>query len=475
MFPGYRPRPPQPDHPVDNSRVVDATGRLLASAEWQQRVVEKVRPLSADHYELRRSFQYEIPRNLVADLVGIEGELDVFLPVCWLPKYALLEFDIRSGEGEPLILLERRSAAGVLANLLEAWRLQVAALESLDFDARLVESVCSASLTPWSVYRQRSQSRGASDVDATAAYLSALLSFPVAALDVGDALDNGRALASEIYHQVGRDHDYRDRDNAFVVAPLLAPYVDPEILDRPALGEFFEDHSRRVRSVADAARSSDEAYDWCALLAELGIRWPVLVKTRVTVEQPFLVKVREIRESGDRHHPRVFKHRSDLGAARSYHLHVSAPDPSVKIAGEPVATRSDGEQVGADNVFENAELTDQLFVMYTSFDDRPDWVDVHIEFGLRPSSLLGYLYAILLVGGAIVAALGAGVDTGRAALFTIPTTLVSAYLIVGDPPLVARFLRFWRSALILASLSLWVIVLWKVSGCPWEGIAVLSC
>jgi hypothetical protein len=82
---------------------------------------------------------------------------------------------------------------------------------------------------------------------------------------------------------------------------------------------------------------------------------------------------------------------------------------------------------------------------------------------------------MLIAAVGLTVALGDGVSESRAAVLTIPTTLVSGFLLARDAPLAARFLRRWRGLLALLSAALWAIVLWKVLGCPWEAAGLLAC
>ena len=47
---------------------LESTTRLLVDESWRIRLIEKVLPLSVDHYELRRSYQFRIPIDEFTDL-----------------------------------------------------------------------------------------------------------------------------------------------------------------------------------------------------------------------------------------------------------------------------------------------------------------------------------------------------------------------------------------------------------------------
>ncbi len=457
------------DSLVSTEPVLETTAVLLTNPEWRQRVVEKVIPRSADHYELRRSFQFEIPTGLVKG-----KHQDVLLPVCWLPKRALLDFDITDEHGHPLHILERRSIGGVMSEILDAWKGDIPALKDVDFDIQRIESVCSASLHPWETARRRALTEGKPGADSICDYLNALLPYRVSPARMGERFDQGLSLMRRLDILTQRDADQSGAASTFAVGPILAPYLVPRPKDQSELCDAIDRHHEAVSQAIEIAERDDDALGWLTVLADAGIKWPLLVRVAVPIGQPFLVKTRELRESGRPGDPRIFVHRSDLAAARSYHLHVQSPDQAVWIPVEPTARRADGTTFGALDLFENSDLTGELFTAYTSLDPRPDWVDFEIGFRLRWPSILGYVYALALVAAALLAAVARPVDAAMASVLTIPTTLASAFVLARDAPLAARFLRRWRLALIGLSLALWFVALWKATGSPVDSAAALG-
>jgi hypothetical protein len=441
---------------LDTGPILEATAVLLTNVEWRQRVVERVVPLSPDHYELRRSYQFEVPPDLIQG-ADVGDELEVLLPVCWMAKHALLDFDITNEAGAPLHVLERRSIAGALSQILDAWKEDIAGLKGVILPPGRLESVCVASLDPWETARHRGLDRGVTELDSLCDYLNQLLPYRVAPIDVDDHFRAGRELSSQLYSTIVRDSSDRDSDSSLTVGAILAPYLEPLPNDATELKNVIAAHQSAIGDVIAIANADPEALGWLTLAAESGVRWPLLVRTRVAVGRPFLIKLREVRESGRPDDPKVFVHRADLNAARSYHLQVQSPDHAVWIPAAPTANTADGETRGAFDLFENSDLTHELFATYTSLDPRPDWVNVEIRFSLRWQNAIGYWYALALVIGALVAAFSVRVDVSLAALFTIPTTIVSAFLLARDAPLTARYLNKWRLALAILSVALWLI------------------
>lgn len=436
--------------------MLEATAVLLTNPlQWRQRVVEQVVPVSADHYELRRSFQFEIPTELFGETA--EGPIDALIPVCWYSKHALLELDVFSETGTPLHVLERRSIAGVLSQILDAWLIDVAG-SRFSLSSSTLESACVASLDPWTTAQSRTKG---CDERALQAYLQSLLSIDVAIEETESLLVEGRLLSARAYELLERDSWPADCDNTFLVAPLLAPYLAPRPTSVGELLETCRGHHTVVESLLRAASSEPEVLGWFATAVEAGVRWPLLTQMTVEPGKPFLIKTREIRDSGRPGDPRTFVHRADLYSARSYHLQVRSPGQSVWIQGEPTAITPSGDAMGAFNLFENSEQTNERFTTYTSLEPRPDSLEVTLRFKLHTIGVFGYWFAIILVVTALAAALSGTVDVEAAALLTIPTTIVSAFLLVQETPLTARFLRNRRVFLITGSLVLWVVAIYR--------------
>lgn len=435
----------------DSSRLLEATARLVTSDEWRQRVVEKVQPLSADHYELRRSFQFEVPQGLVTDLTD-DAQLDCLLPVCWLPKTALLDFDIVDDEGKPLPALERISNAGAISQILDSWLDEITDDRVPGMSQRRLEIACAASLAPWSEHRTNAKN----DAEALEQYLGEALTFIIPHRHVQMLLATGQELAAEGYRLIGRQSTTEDRDNTFASAALLLPYLDTTPKNLDELLTVTSQHHDTVREILELAETSGDVAEWLTLALEAGIRWPLLVRAIIPIDAPFTVKVKEVRPSGDKN-PRVLDHRADLSWIRSFHLHVRAPDSSTLITRPPEAELPSGEKVGTPGFFEAARMTQELFSVYTSHYDAPGSVRFRIRFGLRSAAWLPYVYALLMACAAILVALAQPVAASLATVLVVPTTLVSAILVTRDAPLVAQFLRWPRLILVVLSIGLWGI------------------
>ena len=437
---------------------LELTATLLTDRHWRQRVVEKIRPQSADHYELRRSFQFEIAAQLLDEAPSPRPH-PLLLPVCWLPKEALLDLDVTDAAGTPLMVLERRSIAGAMGQILDAWQQEIPGLAGIGFSADLLESICAASLSPWRQEQDRAQNLPAEH--ALHKYIKNTLGVRLSPQEASDALERGRALAKEAYNLLQRDSTREELDNTATGAAILLPYLVTRPGDRDGVFDEIDAHHNRIERLLRLAAASDEALGWLWILIEAGVRWPLLVTHRTVLDEPFLIKVRELRPSGD-DRPRVFRHDGDLAAARSYHLDVEVPDPALRIAVAPSAQDLAGVSVGAPEVFESTRWTEELFTAYTSLDDRPDRVSFQVVFGLGFSTRLPYSFALAFVVLALPASFVLNVDPETAAVLTITPTLVSGYLVTRDVALVTRFLLRARLALVAFNVGLWSVVLWKL-------------
>ena len=437
---------------------------LLNDDTWRRRVIEQIRPVSVDHYELRRSFQFEIPTSLLSrELARDEdGDVEVLLPVCWLPKKSLLDFDISGQSGTPVPVLERRSISGALTTVLDAWQQEILALEGIRLSESTIESICSASLSPWhQAHRRRKRRRKVTPGTDVARYLGDASGYSIELGTAADLLDDGRELTARAYKVMNERWNPGELDNTAFGGVILAPYSTHRPSSAEELIDGIDEHHRALERIIEAAEASDEVAAWLRLLAECGKRWPALVPTTVPIGRPFLFKTREIRSSGD-HKPQVFRHKADLSAAQSYHIAASAPDPSMRIRRAPEAITDDNETVGAPTVFESFTWSDELFSAYSSRTERPDRATFTFAFGLYRDVWLPYLYAILLVAVALLAAMIQDVDAPFAAVLTIPTVIVGGFVVSRDAVLVARFLRWPRILLMAANSVLWIVVLWKL-------------
>lgn len=384
--------------------------------------------------------------------------MPVLLPVCWLPKESLLDLDLTDVTGKSLTVLERRSIAGALAQILDSWRRDVEELANVELPVGRVESICTASLSPWRQAHDRAHGR---DDQALVTYLRDATGFEFAPSDARAMLEKGRSLAMRAYELLGRTWNRPELDNTATGAAILVPYMVETTSSPENLTAILEAHHDHIERLLEIASQSEEAVSWLWIFIEAGARWPVLVPHTAIVDKPFLIKLRELRSSGDSR-ARVFRHEADMSAARSYHLQVESPDPSLRVAEEPTAWTDEGEEVGAPETFESMKWTQELFAVYTSRVERPDRVWVEIKFGLQATAWLPYAFAAIFVVLALVAAVRVDVDSATAAVLTIPPALVSGFLVTRDTALVARFLFVPRLVLVLLNVGLWALVLGKL-------------
>jgi hypothetical protein len=447
-----------------NERPYNATRLLVTTGGWRQRVVEQVRPISPDHYEIRRTFQLEMPPE-VFDGMPEDTTLPIVVPVCWLPKRPLLEFDLTDAHGTPKAVLPRIQNAGVVGRIL--FDQQVAHLSTTYFDTPLLVAAAAASVDAWN-QQVDAGSRPADDV--LIDYVEQGTGTRIRPSDASRLLEEGRRLTAAAYEVSGLSAWWppSDKDNPALSGALLVAYADPTVTDRTGLVEWVDHYNARIESVVTEAAGSPEARTWLRMLALAGVRWAVMTTQTCSAGEVFLMKMTEVRPSG---HPRVrrFVHDADLAGADSYHLRIHSPDPSVVIR-SVVARGGPDAVIGFPNTFETTRQTDVLFTAYSMNDDRPDRATFEINLGLRGHVWSSYAMATLI---ALVAALAVySVDrlaADMAAVLAIPVSLVSAFVVVRESTITARYLNWPRRVLIGVSLVVWMVVIWRVLEWPWIG------
>lgn len=440
---------------------VEATARLLTDGSWRRRVVEKVLPLTADHYELRRSFQFDSPDRLISDLMTSDGP-DLLLPVCWMPKEPLLSFDLHDAGGTPLPVIDRSTNALILAEILDSWQEAL----GLDIDSRIgldtLVAVCQTSLAPWNQAERATKSPDAVDILRT--YYEDLLGLHVSPVECQAIYDTAVELGSAAIAALGTSDAVDPWIPTTLNPAILAPFTRQ--VKTPA--DLFQVINTIADNMLDAitgAASVDGGRSWLELLHRAGDQWPVLVPMPREHDGPLLIKTKEVRKSGDRR-SRRFVHEADMSAALSYHLEVRAPEPSVKLKGIPkiYGPGAQAEPLGAPGAFDSARVTDEIFTTYSSSIDRPDRPDhatVEIRYALYATAIAPDAFALALTLSALVITLvfSASIDSSFAAVILIPTTVVAGFITIRDSVLVSSFLRPVRLALPTLNVILWIWVL----------------
>lgn len=439
--------------------IVEATARLLDDRHWRRRVVEKVVPLTADHYELRRSFQFEIP---IQTLEGLDsnGRVDALLPVCWMPKEPFLEFDLRDSRGEPLPVLDRATNALVVADILDAWRQSSQIAPNDGIDAETIVGVSRSSLAPW--YQAERTAKATSPTEALRSYYENLLGIQVPLWQCEHLLAEGSSAESSIREQMENAEEIRSHEHTMLNSALLAPFTR-HIRTTEELITAVQDLAAAIKATSQSAAASTDGPEWLNLLAKASAEWVVLTPMSLTPGETLLVKTVEVRNSGDRN-PRVFRHRADLSAALSYHLNIHAPEPSIKISGYPSISDVAGIALDSPGVFDTFRSTDELFTAYSSRIDQPErpvHADVKIRYELYPSALTADRYALGLTLAAVGVALffHQQINPAFAAVLLIPTTVVAGFIGTRGSVLVSSFLRRYRTALPILNVGLWIWVL----------------
>jgi hypothetical protein len=449
---------------------LESTARLLTDESWRIRLIEKVLPLSVDHYELRRSYQFRMPIDEFADLVDESGLVDVFLPICWLPKHPLLEFDISDASGTPMPVLERVSNAGAAAEILDAWLERIDEPRPDQTVTALLEDMCYRSLAPWRLASDRRKSKD--NVVILHQYYIDLLDVNLAPSACQELLSTANEAVEALLQALSIPVIDDLAINTTLNPAILAPFTR-RIENRGGLKEEVERLCGVVRSIAAAAVVSEEAAGWAALLYRATTHWPVLVRMDVKPGSEHIIKTREVRPSGD-NKASVTVHEADLGGATSYHLEVRVPEPAVKLHKPPSITDLSGAELGAPGAFDSAKWSGELFTAYSTSIDRPgrpDVARVRIKYSLYLTTVLPDLFALVLVAISLAAALVYRdvMNTGLAAVLLIPTTVVSGFLAIRESTLVARMLRPLRLLEPLANVVLWLVVLSLINMTPAGG------
>lgn len=446
------------EYSYESFNVVEATARLLTDDSWRRRVVEQIRPLTTDHYELRRSFQFEIPWALLQDLEE-DGAVNAFLPICWLPKRPLLSFDVVNTANISQPILDRATNAFVLTEILTAWQHQIC---GDDVEDQLSEedlmSICRISLDPWLQARNRAGSDETKNVLASYYTQTIGLSLSYSECDAllrssMDAMTRFAAPADGT-----RDVLVDSTVNAAVAAPFVEPAQTVDNLER-----LVAMRNSRLLSTGDRMARTNPGLEWIKMVARAGIDWPVLVPISLRPGFPILIKTREVRVSGHKK-ARRFVHCADLSAAESYHLEVQTPEPAIRLKAEPTMTDGIGRPIGPPEEFDSAVWTNELFTTYTSRIDRPErpaTAIVRVSYALYLATYTSDLFALILIlsGLAITLIFAGSVNAGFAALVLIPTTVVSAFIAVRESVLVSTFLKPLRLLVLASNITLWFMVL----------------
>lgn len=466
-------------HPVEMSysspsvASIEGVSRLLSTDSWRRRVVEKIVPISHNHYALRRSFQFDSPFPILDSLEPINPGRqpqefdDLLLPVCWLDKEPLHQFDVFGPNGQSLAVVDRETNSYIVALVLDSWQAASGISDDERLDVDTVLAICRSSLDPWN---DAYASSDGDPINALDRYYESLLGFRINPVRCQSLVaEIPTAILTTLEEGAGGK---ADAFNSLLNPAILAPWV--------AETESAEDLIALVRRVGEdidvalaAAKIADGLDDWRRLLTRAATQWPVLVRMPRGADQPFIVKTTELRPSGAKS-ARRFVHYADIGAALSYHIEVAAPEPAVRLGRPPAFSTLGGLTLGAPGMFDSARYTNELFTAYSSRIDRPERPDrarVDIQYAVYLTTYAPDLFALVLTLIALAVALffHANVDAVFAAVLLIPTTVVSGFIATRESVLVASFMRRLRLSLPILNIVLWVVVLLLVGLSSGEG------
>lgn len=202
-------------------------GFLLRDPNWRQRVVEQIQPVSSDHYHVARSYQFELTPDLVrkADLSSVQTVSGAIVPIGWFEKTPLLDLDIVDRTGSSLMMLERRSIAGILSNVLDEWQKECDIDAATLFGGEEFEALSVASLAMWTMFEQSSRDR----LETAANYVYAGTGHRLSRAWLAHSLDMAEQIANSAYDVLGqRLYAVRpEPDNTALNTVLLAPHLDP--------------------------------------------------------------------------------------------------------------------------------------------------------------------------------------------------------------------------------------------------------
>lgn len=448
---------------ADLSETPDFLLDLLSDSNvWKQRAVTEFAFEAANHVRVSRSFQIEFPPALIERYVDprFTRRANILLPVVTNMKDALLNFNLTGPEGSSATLLPRVSIAGLQADYLEGLASSsptgAATLDHGIYDAIGV-------FTPFT-FRTRYLRRRVHGPwaerpfeQALRSYLEDGLGFQIAAGDVTRWRTQTTSAGQILSRRLDEPANPLSSSEEILLA---APLIEPAPANVAAVDRLVESFARHVEA-ADAA--GEDAY--LSVLSEYGRRYELICEVEVPLLEPFRIKVEEDRPLGLKRGGRVTQSLV-AGGSKSMHLEAQTVDSNVVLGGQMSFCDSEGEDVS--ERLELIRTTPERLALYSSDRGRPyiAVLSLRLRTALQLKLASGLLTAIILLTAIVVATLPEDrFFISSLGVLAVPTTVASAFVLTREESsLATRLQRGWRGALATASVTLWLVVLFRLVG-----------
>lgn len=378
---------PQPQLAEVLSKALVTEFFLAEPRDWRRRQVLQISPLEPASYLARISFQFYLPRDLInrarerafhdipqSQVTVPQDELEIILPIDYLPKYVLLNFSLEDQSGKPIPLLPSGESNELSLGIVEP------AFAEVDTHVRDGADTAAAFFREFkfvisaltSAGQGETQSRLRSlhafpEIDpSTAQYCCGMIAFYEDVLkeftghpNLSPSLtDSIRQDFLQIHLAIG--HLTADAKKVLAAgegyhSPLLNPplligsylrYPKPVKSDDVAehVGFFLEECQGFLRAVAEL-QADQVRFGWIMkLLSRLSRFYVAYTRMRVPIERHFLVKMEHViplqPEWWERFSGPWSEHRYPIrvGDSRSTHIEVTCEHP-IELEQVPKATR----------------------------------------------------------------------------------------------------------------------------------------
>lgn len=462
--PKKKPRP-KPSTPLTSR---DITVVLLSQPEYRERVVDEIVLESEGQYRLRRSIQLGPVRELLEDagFVVADGEQPVVLPLCLLPKSALLDFNVNGPDDNEAFLVRRPVTADRQVYFLRALA-TAHRVETSDEVADLLFGLCA--FTPGKLYAAREEVPQ-DDVKVHLRNIAFTLNlvyerdFPV------ELLSRWKQLCDESTARLCDHMDVQPDSDSSADVPLLALIEHPA----PTLSDAEMEAALVAFAAWQDALFAAGAYDVLQWLWTFGRRYTALIETRVDPDRMALLKMSERREldvtwrlTNTRPLPSFRasgRFELQLDEGQSHHLRIKSEDENIGLLGSPRIVGETGDPVGSAFIDGTAPSVDG-YALYTSDPDREGHVQITMPLRLSGDVRRSLALTYGLAGAAALVAIGwwDSLDNAAISLLTLPATFSATVLLVRErTSLSAKILRWYKNTLVLAIGVLWLFSLLRV-------------
>lgn len=434
--------------------------------QWRERHVEELVLGGGHHLRVRSTYQLDIPDDWFTGLLAPAKTVNVLLPVATREKRPLLAFDVMTSSGAPAHLVPRSVVAPIEQAYLElvAERLGVSAL-CAGISPDLLTSICHFSPGIFESFVRLH------DTHALLAYLQkGLPEVPVTLQAVASWLE---VIAEPAQTLVDALNEPAPRLSSSENVLLALPDLEDRPRSTGDVEAILEKYAAAVSAIADAG-----AHGFLVQLAEYGRRYELLVEVAVPVGVPSTITIAEDRPLRTGLNPERWwwpAGRSvqlyGLKDASSAHLEIRVTDHALRIK-DAVLREPLGSEVPFGSI-EATRVTAETVSFYSSVDTRSDIVHVELRIGATLGLVTTSWGLVVLVIASSVLAwtlddLGSSereAYLAELALLAVPTTLAATLVLTRDQTaLAARLLRVPRTALIVMTASLWLIVMAKLAG-----------